>query len=374
MKRSFSQAFFVILLVISASLSVSAQSVAIVHDFGAVSDDDIDDTQAIQAAIDHVLQRGGGSVLFGAGTYLVSGRLNVVPDEIGIDVSFKGEGTSAIQIGAGDGVRVFYAGNLNQLNFMDLTFFGRNVMSGHPEFIDAGYLIFADNVLAFNMIRCNFFGIATRDSSTGRGAIVYLGATEGVIRDTNFNGSYAPYPDGSLIEARNSRGLIVANTRFIDYANYRGEYFSKTTAFVGAWIRALNTENFDSSQGKGLVVEDSFFDEGAAVGIDAIGIPTVKIGGLRINVNGTSPGRGIRLNKVKYAEVTRSVFGMASYPRPAIETVQAEGLKISGLRFSEEVYFLMNNGLQSASVEFCPQCGVIVQSPRRPPKVDSTFK
>jgi hypothetical protein len=363
-----------VFLICIFQISVFGQSIARVDDFDAIPNDGMSDTNAVQAAVDHVLENGGGSVIFGPGIYVVDGRMNIVPDKVGYDVTFEGTGSSVVEVAAGDGIIVFYAGNLNQLNFRDLTFVGRNVPSDHPDFIDAGYLIYANYVLSMNVIRSNFFGVGVRDSVTGKGALIFAGATDAAIKDSNFNGSYAPYPHGSLIEVQNFGGLILSNCRFLDYANYQGELYVKTSAFVGAWIRAMNTAEFDFSQQKRVAIEDSFFDEGAAVGIDAVRIPNLMVSGVRISVSGTSPGRGIRLNQVGYAEVKQSVFGLATSPRPAIEVIDVQGLKVSSIRFSEAVYFLLNNGVQSAKLEFCPQCGAVVQSPRKPSKSGGTFR
>jgi len=349
-------------LIASASLFVLGQTSASVNDFGAISNDEADDTAMIQAATDYVLRNGGGSVIFGPGTYRVNGRINVVPEKLGIDVSFKGEGVAAIRVGAGAGTIVFYAGNLNQLNFTDLTFVGRNVPSGHPDFIDVGHLIYVNYVLALNVVRCNFFGIAAMNGDFDAGSLIFIGAADANIRDSNFNGSFAPYPNGSLIESRNSNGLSISNSRFLDYANYDGGYFSKTTAFVGAWVRVSNSESWDASQQKSLNIKDSFFDEGAQIAVDVSRVPQVKISGLSVNVNGSTAGTGIRLNRVEFAEVSRSVFGMAKLPRPAIETITVKGLKVTSLRFNEGVFFLLNNGLESSQVEFCQQCKRIARS------------
>jgi hypothetical protein len=367
--------FFSALLILVFNIFAFGQAIAKIDDFGAVPDDSESDTIAVQAAVDHVLEKGGGTVVFGPGLYIIDGRVNIVPRFVGYNLTLEGTGGATIRIGAGEGIIVFYAANLNQLNFRDLTFLGRNVAAAHPDFIDSGYLIFANYVLALDVSRCNFFGLAVRQSEVeGTGALIFAGITEAKIRDSNFNGSWAPYPNGSLIEAVNTNGLIVSNSRFFDYANFQGEYFDKTTSFVGAWIRALNTEDFNSSYQKRILVEDSFFDEGAAVGIDAVRIPNLMVSGVRISVSGTSPGRGIRLNQVGYAEVKQSVFGLATSPRPAIEVIDVQGLKVSSIRFSEAVYFLLNNGVQSAKLEFCPQCGAVVQSPRKPSKSGGTFR
>lgn len=344
--------------------SVLAQGGINVRDFGAVADDGLDDSSAFQSAVDQAFSQRGGTILIPAGKYDINRTIDAVPTNyVGADLKFAGQKGAVLQISVGRDAIAFSAGNLNSLVFEDLTLIGRNVAFSDPDFFDARHVIYANHINLFNVTRCNFFGLATQSSEGAQTGIIFVGDTDAKFTDSQFDGNLSLYSTGSIIEATDFRGLTVSRCTFLDYANLSGEYFSKSTSFVGAWIRARNTTGFNKSQQRRLFVEDSRFDEGAAYALDVINVPWVMVRGIYVNVNSTSAGRGIRLTNVEFARVDQSTFGMARYARPAIEVFNCKGLYAAGLRFSEQVYFLANNGVDDLKVEFCPACGEISTPP-----------
>ncbi len=81
---------------VALALAVPALAdVASVKDFGAVGDGVADDTTAIQAALDAVAGRGGGTVLVPAGTYAVAPSGTTAWLKVGSDTTVQGAGESA---------------------------------------------------------------------------------------------------------------------------------------------------------------------------------------------------------------------------------------------------------------------------------------
>lgn len=344
-------------LVFFVPLAANAQTGIDVRDFGAIAGDGVDDAPAFQAAVDAAFEKHGGTIVIPAGRYDIKQMISIIPDGyVGAEVMFAGQKGAILGISVGRDNIAFKGGNLNSLVFEDITFIGKNVAFDNPDFFDARHVIYADHINQFNLTRCNFFGLATQSTNGAQTGIIYVGDADAKFVDSQFDGDLSLYPTGSIIEAVDFKGLTVSRCTFLDYANLGGEYFSKSTAFVGAWIRAKNTSGFNKAQQRRIFIEDSRFDEGAAYALDIVNVPWVTVRGIYVNVNGTSAGRGIRMFNVEFARVEQSSFGLARYARPAIEVFNCVALYVAGLRFSEEVFFLSNNGLQDLKVEFCPQC------------------
>lgn len=80
---------------LALALPVMAANVVSVKDFGAVGDGVANDTAAIQAALDAVAARGGGTVLVPAGTYVVAPSGVATWLRVGSATTVRGEGEAA---------------------------------------------------------------------------------------------------------------------------------------------------------------------------------------------------------------------------------------------------------------------------------------
>lgn len=339
-----------LVIILLYAMSIAAMDVNVV-DYGAIPNDELDDTQAINDAYSFLKEKGGGTIHFPGGRLKVSNTIRLIPPRYGGQVAFKGNTGSIIEVSAGDNM-IFYAGNLNILTFEDLTFVGKNVPESSPEFYDASYLIFALYINQTNIIRCRFYGLAVKSPNS----LIYFGNTDAKIVDSQFDGSLGQYPDGAVIRAENTIGLTVSRTSFIDYANLDGEYLSKTPGYVGSWI-AVNGELPFSGIGKRrIVIEDSKFDEGAATAIKVENVPWVTIAGVTVNVNGASPGKGVYLKNVEYAKIEQSWFGFAAQPRPALDLTNVKSLEATSLKFGNSVYFWRKVNVTNTLIRFCDQC------------------
>lgn len=93
-----------------------------VKDFGAVGNGTTDDTAAIQAAINSVLNISGGALLFPAGTYKISAKL-VIPFSTGWRISGAGSGATQIrQFTSNTRIFSFESENTHGWEISDLSF------------------------------------------------------------------------------------------------------------------------------------------------------------------------------------------------------------------------------------------------------------
>lgn len=322
------------------------------QDYGAVVDDGIDDSSSIQAAIDAVIEKGGGKVLFPGGTLNVNKTISIQPGYNGGQIILKGNRGSALEISVGEKSVAISAGNLNMLTFEDLAIVGKKVPMGNPDFFDAKYVIYSNYVGQTNITRCQLMGLAVQNKS----AIVYLGNTDAHVNDSQFDGNLAMYDTGAVILAEDTMGLTVSRSTFIDYANFKGEYLSKTPGFVGAWIMVKGGKEMNALGQRRILIEDSRFDEGAATAVWIENVAWVDIVGVSANINGTGVGRGIYLKRVDYANVRQSWFGYTGAARPALDVESIGGLEVTSLKFGGGVYFLKQFDSVKVNINYCPQC------------------
>jgi hypothetical protein len=336
-----------------APLVANAKEVRL-EDFGAVVNDGLDDSAALQAAADDILELGGGTILFPSGKIDIRRTVSFLPDGyVGADIKLKGNRGSIVEISAGVDAIPFYGGNLNTWTFEDLIIIGKNVPPADPAFYDAGWVIYSTYVNHTNIIRCQFFGLAVPNNR----AVVHFGNTDGRIVDSQFDGNLGQYPNGAVIMAEDSRGLTVTRATFIDFANFAGTYLSKSPEYTGAWIWVKGGRPLTTANGqRRFVVEDSRFDEAAAAAVRVEDATWANIRGISVNVNGADPGTGVYLKNVEHATLEQSWFGYTQMPRPAVFTDNVQMLEVNSLKFGGGVYFIKKNGAGAMDVRDCKEC------------------
>lgn len=323
------------------------------EDFGAIPNDGLDDSAAIQSAIDDVVAEGGGTIIFPSGKLNVTNILRFVPTGyIGGEVKLQGNRGSIVEVSTGASGIAFYAGNLNIFTIEDLIVVGKNVPEGNPQFYDAKYVVFTTFVQHTNIIRSQFYGLGVPSN----GAVLYFGNTDARVIDSQFDGSLGQYPEGAVIMAEDTRGLTVKRSSFIDYANFYEGYLSKTTAFTGSWIKVKGGLPLGANGMRRVVVEDCRFDEGAATAVSIENVPWAYLTGNSVNVNSASPGKGIYLKDVEHAKIEQSWFGYTAQARPALDLTNVKAVEIVSLKFGGGVYFWKKQNVLSTSVRFCDQC------------------
>jgi len=340
---------FCILIIPISVLAIESRP----EDFGAIPNDGLDDTPAIQSAIDQVLGEGGGTIVFPSGKLEVRNTLRFVPTAyIGGEVKLQGNRGSMLEISTGPGGIAFYSGNLNIFTIEDLIVVGKQVPANHPQFYDARYVVYTNYVQQTNIIRSQFYGLAVPSG----GAIVYFGNTDGKILDSQFDGSLGQYPNGAVILAENAKGITVSRTTFLDYANMHGEFFSKSPSFTGSWILVKGGLSLNANGMRRVVIEDSRFDEAAATAISIENVPWVYLSGNSVNVNAAIVGKGVFLKDIEHAKIEQSWFGYTTETRPALDLVNVKALEVNSLKFGGGVYFWKKQNVTATSVRFCEQC------------------
>jgi hypothetical protein len=298
------------------SISTSAITIDLGSRRGVGVDDGLDDSAAIQAAFNDVLAAGGGTVIFPSGILDLNQQVSLVPEAINaMNLTLKGDGGSILRVSVGPKSSGLYFGNLNHLNIDNMIFIGQNVPIGNAKFIDAGIGIFAGFVAQTRITRTAFYGLAVPSG----GAIIHA-STGLMIESCQFGGVNAGFPEGAAVKidccSSNNQNASITGSTFLDYAYLKNEYLSKTPAFTGYWVRTKQTYYGGSTAGLRLSIDDTFFDEGAAVSVGAENIAALILKGLKVNISSSSPGTSIRATNVKRIRVEDSNFGYTQQPRP----------------------------------------------------------
>lgn len=323
--------------------------------FGVIADDGIDDTEALNAAIEDLKLRGGGKLILPSGQIIVSDRLyfNTYGNYTSYDI--VGDG-SEILVNGDAGKVIFYFGNNGQVRFDGLTFVGRNVWDPNdPTYIDCGYLIFANYVEKLTIVNTQFIGIRANVS------IVYTGLSDTVIENSNFGGSsgrLATVEAGQTDQFDNwFRGLTVRNTTFLDYGNYRNTNYWKSSSDNSFWIKAVSSvemrDSVNAIHQRLVRIEDCRFDEAATVAVAVWNAEFLKIEGIMVNVNSTGGGRALDLSGVHLADVNYSRFGFTSGAKPAIKATNGSNVAVRGMTLGGGVIPFTRDSTSVVTVTNC---------------------
>jgi polygalacturonase len=343
-----------ILTVLTAGLTIwnlPVSNTVYAQRYGVIPNDGIDDTAAINQAIEALKARGGGKLVFPEGQVIVSERLHFATSQNYVSYDIEGDGTEILV--NGDGYTIpFYFGNNNIVRINGLTFVGRNVPYEDSGYTDCWYLIFANYVDKITITNTEFYGIRAGSS------IVYAGRADLKIENSSFGGSSG---GTAAVEAGGSEsimlGLVVKNTNFLDYGNYRNQGYWKSTYHNPAWIKASDTvesKNTVNAMGQKVVrIEDSRFDEAATVAVSISNVALVSIDGINVNVNGAEGSAGIDLSGVGFAEVNFSRFGYTETPNPAIRAANNSAVSAKGITLGGGVFLGAKDAASSFQKNAC---------------------
>lgn len=335
-KKLFLLAIFVLVFTIGASAKTLHLS-----DYSNGTDM-VDDTTAFQQAVDDLKQAGGGTLIVDDGTWYLSSMINMTTNQNYVSLRIQGTKGSVIQFSANPWVVGFYAGNVNQVEFLDL------VITGKPGVqYDASYLIFVLYTSQLKISGCQFMGLRAKQS------LIYIGNVDARIENSLFHGVGA---DQAVIYGASSvEGLVVENCQFYDYANLRNTYHSKCGAL--AWILVEGNLNAPVNGHQPYIkVIQSRFDEAARVGIKVTNIADVTVTNCYFNVSGALNGTGIELTNVAHGVVEASGFGYPNTAHPALTVKNASNVRVSRLRFGNSIYFADLDESSNVRVEYCPEC------------------
>jgi hypothetical protein len=251
-------------------------------DFGASGDGFSDDSPALQRALDHLAQLGGGTLLVPAGHYAL--RTPVARDFSGLadslhilgvesstpvdtsytpDVLTRGlDLTSRFFPQTGSAVVTLRLSGLRDLTLKDLAF------EGTPGvFNDALVTLDFDRIAQATVRHCEFYGLRT-DSEGG--AIVSARRSRLRVVQTMFLGTFgysALYVP--VIQNLEWLDIDISTTIFADYGQHPG-FHGKTQGATFSWVTVGNPAAVSpDSPRREAVIRDVIMDEGAMFGIFA---------------------------------------------------------------------------------------------------------
>lgn len=194
--------------------SMIEDSVFNVKDFGAVGNGVANDRSAIKATIDAAAANGGGTVLFPAGTYLISGTQTTVQIP---------ELNASIQYAATANDAQIYVQNVNNLNFK----FDGSILQSDKT--NGGYTLLFDGCsnLAFNNLRMTGATVMSGSTATttGTNAIGFISLTQDsqniTLTNTRINDHYTSFDiAGDPTSAYRVTNVTLAGSTYF----YKGYY------------------------------------------------------------------------------------------------------------------------------------------------------
>lgn len=319
-----------------------------VTDFGAVANDDTDDTEAVKQAVQDLLENGGGNLVFPAGVTDIQEEIVFAPRGL---VSFRlsGDKGSYIKLNGSPATNYFVFENAIQAEVESLNFIGDT-----NTVMNAQRVIWAKKGSQTTISRCAFFDVGAV------AAIVEFNDTAAVVENTIFYGSAA---QESAVVTRSAKSLTVNNTTFKN----EGEYLN-TTARKASDIRPENWVKVENpvSVGKGTVrIKDSFFDSAAVKSIRIEDQMSATLDGLTVNVTLSKFGAGVSLKNVSYAETLNSTFGFPNLPRPAFEIRNGSYLEVNAVTLTDLVRFGDSDANSGYQIRYCPTCNVTPSKARK---------
>lgn len=227
-----------------------------VTDYGAVGDGTTDDKPAIQSAIAAAIAAGGGTVYFPrtANSWRIKTEVSaVVATSIYPNVTLRGEaGGGPIRVAAASGtISGFRFDGFGTIDIENLTFIEE---AADPGVVSLFYT--AGTNWRSTVRNCQFIGVSSPAVSICAALAIFS-----QFENCTFGGCGSP--SGFAIALRTSSS-VVRDCHFIDYANYRLTYYSKSPAGTLAWIGGSGSwaaMQFDSVGNSSIVVERCHFDE-----------------------------------------------------------------------------------------------------------------
>jgi hypothetical protein len=299
-------------------LSVPAKTINLVN--YATPDDGQDDSVGFQRALNDLKDAGGGTLVVNSGDWDLSTPLDLTTYGNYVSYVIRGDKGAVIRLALRESEGAIYAGNANQVELRDLVFTGDSTVD-----YDTGYVYLANYTAKTIVSGCQFYGIRAKDG------LFYLGNTDAVFDNVQFDGNAA---DHGVIHAVNFSGLTVTSTEFLDYGNFRSQYYSKSPNNAGPWINAEVLTGFvppNALAQRVVRIQDVRFDEGASNAIKLTNISQFLASGLMVNVSGVTGSAGILLDNVGYSDIRLSAFGYTANARPAIRVTDHSTASIAGI-------------------------------------------
>lgn len=299
-------------------------------DFGAIPNDRIDDSPALQSAFNYVCNRGGGEIVFPDG-------ITLLKSETGGNCHFASHlifrsksGESVIELETLPTYQAFAVGNLGSFVAKDLLFIGftDRTDARHVFFITAQTAKF-DNLIFANL-------------HVERSVVKTHFSTNAVFENCQFAG----IGGGAAIEADTSPRLVVRNSIFIDYFNYKNVYYGKSWWGVNAWIKSTNSIGHARAV-PSVLVEGNVFDEAAYNALYVSDTESVIFTGNQTNVNNQTDAFGVKVIRAKAVKINDNRFGYVNTPKGAAHLVDVNRFTIENNFLYAGVGFFKVSGEQS---------------------------
>lgn len=314
-----------------------------VTDFGAVANDNADDTDAVRAAAVDLTENGGGTLVFPSGTIDLKGDVTF---ETNVFQSYRivGDKGSYVRLDGTNDTDFFVFPKAKQVEFDGLIMFGNPTND-----INARRVIVLENVGQTKIVNSAFYGIGAENS------IVESLNNDLIVKDTQFEGVAAK---DSVVRAYNSRGVNVENVSFLDNANFLEFNISKSgTVQAESWVK-VSTQNLaqETTEQRIVTIKNCRFEASARRAIVMENQSMVEVNGIKVNVSRLKGGAAVYFSNVGYGEVTSSSFGYTGFARPAILAVNYSYVEVNALRFSDGVVFMTKDASSSSAIRYCPGC------------------
>lgn len=295
------------------------------RDFGAIGNGVANDGPALQAALNSLAARGGGTLFVPAGSYALLTPVkrdfsNIAfisirgPDPLPDGSTYPGRGlglSSEFVIRVGAAQTALTISGAQTLSLQNIGFTGDVSVIN-----DAQITLSIAGVASATVHACEFYGLA---SLVPGGAIVQAYDSSLVVEDSAFLGCATTSGYGtSVVQNILWKGITITRTRFVDYGA-RPNYYSKTTlAPPYSWISIGNAAPTDAaSSRREAQLRDLFLDEGAFIGVTcdplrfsqaSAPINLVFISGLQMNVSNLGAG-GLFIKMAERVLIEKSHFG-----------------------------------------------------------------
>lgn len=300
-------------------LSASAFAVNLT-DFGAIPNDGVSDSAALQQAFDTVCGNGGGEIVFPSGVTLLTNGVGG-NCQFASELSLIGNDGSVIEINAPQSAHVFAAGNLADFRMKNFLVIGyTNRTDASTIFYINGQTVTFENVIFANL----HFALA--------GVLVeYANLT--TFRNVQFAGCGG----NAMVYTYAAARLSIENSVFIDYFNYKNVYYSKSPWSINSWVKSIKNQDYPRAL-PSVKVDGSFFDEGAFYAVNVDNVDNFVFTGNRVNVNNGTNASGVRVGNSKTAVVDGNRFGFA-------------GTKHSAAIFENVKRFEFSNNVLEAGID-----------------------
>ena len=290
-------------------------------------------SSALQAALDHIDDSGGGTVVVD-GLFLLSTPVTKAfgGETANLVARLIGTGTdSAIWIGTADNADPISIES-GSIEFLEVNFIGV------PGASQDGRRLLNLSALSASFERCGFYGLLAGE------AVIY--ATNSYLHTIgcSFAGSFVGtgyvY---SVIDNKNWVGFRDEFSAFIDYGYFQGQIYGKSGfSSTLAWVRADTPIGADGARGESVFrLRGTRLDEGALYGIVAkpttSTITHVHLSGLRQNVTPAETGRGVHCQSVQSVVMEQCWQGWATTPALVGHFQDCGTVLIDSLKLSDSV-------------------------------------